>query len=525
MKTRNFSGIIIAVFAAAFVVACYKDQSSEATIEIPDITIRVDGAETDTLSIAYGDTLNLKAVVRQKGVSSSDFSFSWEFDLIAGSTKGRDVIGEEDQLNYLVLNLPATKPYMLSLTVTNTKTDFSQMIYWPVYVTNPYGEGLLVAHTRDGGLHSDINLISDTPVTYGWTGSSPKIHRDVFAFNNGGESIPGRITSMVSRLATDLSVPNVSSFSKNMLMIGTQEHLYALSPVTYTTEYQDGELFTFIDNDFGVKSIFAGGNNYQSYAIMGGGVLYNCCDMMDTQYSKVSYPNAEKAVFDANCVAYTKIQQGHISGFDRLDHKFHYMIGPFAHSGSFDAIDTNGLPFDLSSASCIAAGSTRNDDHMYIMKAGGKFYAVILPYNAPEGAYAYEVNLPDIDNAVTFAICDNAYVFYYATPTKIYSMVISGTGVMTNALTWKPESSEEKITLLRQYDQAWFGVGQIAESDYDMKLPTHRLQIIIATYNQTKKEGKIYLRPFNVSTGSFTTKTNGVYGGFGEILTVSSTLR
>ena len=104
-------------------------------------------------------------------------------------------------------------------------------------------------------------------------------------------------------------------------------------------------------------------------------------------------------------------------------------------------------------------------------------------------------------------------------------MVISGTSVMTNALTWKPDSSEEKITLLRQYDQAWFGVGQIAEYNYDMKLPTHRLQIIIATYNQTKKEGKIYLRPFNVSTGNFTTKTNGVYGGFGEILTVSSTLR
>ena len=522
---KNLLNISLVALTALMILGCYKDQSTEATYEIPDIAIRVDGAESDTLSVAYGDTLNLKAVVRQKGTNSSDFSFLWEFDIVASAMKGRIEIGDADRLSYFVLNLPATKPYMLSLTVTNTKTGFSQMKYWPVYVTNPYGEGLLVSHTRDGGLHSDINLISDTPVTYGWTSSAPKIHRDIFAFNNGGEPIPGRITSTVSRLATDMSVPNAHSFSKSMLMIGTEEHIYALSPVTYTVEYQDAELFTFNDDSFGVKTLFTGGNNYHSYAVMGDGVLYNCGDIMDMQYSKVSYPNVQKAVYDASCLAWTRIQQGHISGFDKLDHRFHYMIGPFAYSGTFDAVETTGLSFDLSTASCIAAGSTRTDDHMYIMKAGGKYYVVILPYNAPENAYSMEVNLPDIDNAVTFAVCDNAYVFYYATPSKIYTMVLSGNSYMTNALSWKPDNTAEKITLIKHYDQAWFGVGQIAEYDYDMKLPTHRLQVIIATYNPSTKEGKIYLRPFNVSTGNFTTKTNGVYGGFGEILAVSPTLR
>ena len=61
--------------------------------------------------------------------------------------------------------------------------------------------------------------------------------------------------------------------------------------------------------------------------------------------------------------------------------------------------------------------------------------------------------------------------------------------------------------------------------DYGYALPTHQLQIIITTYNPSTKEGKIYLRPFNVASGLFTMKNNGTYGGFGEILCISPTFR
>ena len=49
--------------------------------------------------------------------------------------------------------------------------------------------------------------------------------------------------------------------------------------------------------------------------------------------------------------------------------------------------------------------------------------------------------------------------------------------------------------------------------------------MIITTYNDKTGEGKVYLRPFNVSTGLFTAKDNGTYGGFGEITALCPTLR
>ena len=51
------------------------------------------------------------------------------------------------------------------------------------------------------------------------------------------------------------------------------------------------------------------------------------------------------------------------------------------------------------------------------------------------------------------------------------------------------------------------------------------MQIVIFTYNEKTGEGKIYLRPFNVSTGLFTYKDNGVYGGFGRITAAATTFR
>lgn len=45
--------------------------------------------------------------------------------------------------------------------------------------------------------------------------------------------------------------------------------------------------------------------------------------------------------------------------------------------------------------------------------------------------------------------------------------------------------------------------------------------MVIVTYNEKTGEGKFYLRPYNVSTGLFTYKDNGSYGGFGKISSIA----
>ena len=65
------------------------------------------------------------------------------------------------------------------------------------------------------------------------------------------------------------------------------------------------------------------------------------------------------------------------------------------------------------------------------------------------------------------------------------------------------------------------GTHQYYLSEYEFPLATNRLQMVIVTYNEKTGEGKFYLRPYNVSTGLFTYKDNGSYGGFGKISSIA----
>ena len=88
-----------------------------------------------------------------------------------------------------------------------------------------------------------------------------------------------------------------------------------------------------------------------------------------------------------------------------------------------------------------------------------------------------------------------------------------------------PDNKNEVITGIKFYTQGWYGSHGFDYNSYTFPLATNRMQVMIFTYNEKTGEGKIYLRPFNVSTGLFTYKDNGVYGGFGRITAATSTFR
>ncbi len=92
-------------------------------------------------------------------------------------------------------------------------------------------------------------------------------------------------------------------------------------------------------------------------------------------------------------------------------------------------------------------------------------------------------------------------------------------------MNFTPQASGEKITKLVHYKQGWYGVSRNDLASYQFQLPTNRLQILVVTHDAATGEGKIYLRPFNVSTGLFTLKDNGVLTGFGEITAVGPSMR
>ena len=104
-------------------------------------------------------------------------------------------------------------------------------------------------------------------------------------------------------------------------------------------------------------------------------------------------------------------------------------------------------------------------------------------------------------------------------------VTIMGGSPVYREINWKPDTGGEIITGIKFYTQGWYGTHGFNYNTYDFPIATNRMQIMIFTYDEASGEGKIYLRPFNVSTGLFTFKDNGVYGGFGRITAVATTFK
>jgi len=505
--------IIYLAFALFALSSCYKDLSTEASSNISDIVIE---SESDIINVSYGHEITLRPTVSREGCTEDDFEYLWEMDLVCGSKSSRLVLGEELALSYKVGNSPSERPYYLTLKVTDKTTGLSKYKEWSVYVSSSLGEGIIVAYTNDGGKTSDIDLIASKNVTYGYGSDTPLITRNLYSFANG-KPLEGRIQALVNQVVTDGAVFNTSRIG-----IGTEKDIIVLGSIDYKETKRNLPLFNSSQvSEFATSKLFNFGG-YDSAALVGD-VLYTITCNFDNAFTKVP---ANFPIYPES-IAYAKPDQGKILIFDSVGAKFHYIL-PYSATG-ITAISNPGLPFSPVGAKALAGGSLKDSVlGSVIQTSDGSLYLVTfdLMMTNPTAQTFPITGAKDIDKAVSFAFCDNANIFYYATSDKIYYNILrSGEGIITNVINnWAPESSDEKITSISHYTQNWWGTCQNFVP-YEFTLPTHRAQIIITTYNDKTGEGKVYLKPFNVSTGKFTAKDNGVFGGFGEITAIATTSR
>ena len=511
------------ILAAAVCVpaSCYKDLSTEATFEIPPIEVSSEEYPGDLINISYGQVLEISVDAVQEDRNPEDFEFFWEVDMVAGKPSDRIELGTEPAVSYQVASTPSDAPYNLSVRVTDTRTGYAVYKVWKMYVTSSLGEGLLVAHTRDGGKTSELDLVAAQNITYGYTGAAPLYTRNLYSFANSGEVLEGRVNAVTAFVGSDGAVFNV-----NKIRVATDAHLLSIDPLTYQVEKTDAELFNLAtETSFRTTAAFNFAA-YQSGAIVNNS-LYNVICNSDNKYSKVSFTDTPSNIFRPGNIAYGKLDQSVLAVFDEVHEKFYYIYGWQASMGSFTYLEANAS-FPLTGARSIAGGCFNSSTLGFVLQsADGKYHVCTIKQGNTSLSFAdYDLDAPEIENAVSFAFCDNADLFYYATERSIYPVVISGgKAIVGAALTWAPDSSDEKITSIAQYIQGWLGTHQYYMESYDFPLPTNRTQVILTTYNEKTGEGKIYLRPFTASTGRFTTRDNGTFGGFGEITAIGSTLR
>ena len=498
-------------------VSCYKDLSTVADHDIPDIIIA--GVDS-VLHVAYGEEIAMDAQISQEGRSPSDLSCEWVIDITPNNGGTRIEIGDTPSLRYRVANSPSDKPYILRLNVTDHQTGLVKAAVCKLYVSSSLGEGLLVAHTRDGGKTTEFDLLANPYVTYGYTSAEPRYTRDIYALANDC-AFEGRVNAILEMVDSDGAALN-----ENRILIGTSDHFIALDPLTFVPNTYDAALFYSASvTDFNTTALFNFGG-YSTGAIIGG-QAYGMLTHIDRQYSLLSISVTPNDFFRPGNIAYGPMQQGgHLAVFDETRGKFFFIMGWNLTQSAFSEVNAS-FDFPLSGNVCIGGGCSRNQQLAFLLKDPSGAYRVCLldVQNLTHSATTFAVDGAEMDDIVSVAFCDNCDLMYYTTDRSVYVTLLSPGRVVTRKVNWSPDSPGEKITRIRQYTQGWYGTHQYYMNDYPFQLETNRLQLMITTYDETTGEGRIYLRPFNVSTGLFTAKDNGTYGGFGEITAMCPTFK
>lgn len=294
--------ILFTALAALMLASCYKDESSEAHMDVPtismlepvsDISFEV-GQQLDWQPVlAFQDGLDLKAFT---AADYESYDYWWR---MTTSTNAYDTtrvtIATGRALNAVVDMLPTAgnDTYNLALYLKNKATGMEHSLFWSVKVGGVYGGGVLVADTRDGST-SDISLIkscfyNDTMWDY-YTGETQPdvIYRDIYSTVNNGK-LAGVIGSMA--YSGSAGFPEITA-------IVPGEHAVRLNPNTMKEEARDGQLFFAPPATWNPQQIFTQQRNmYMATGIINDGKVsyYRGSDRL----GKFSLPIDNDANFEA----------------------------------------------------------------------------------------------------------------------------------------------------------------------------------------------------------------------------------
>ena len=343
--------------------------------------------------------------------------------------------------------------------------------------------------------------------------------RNLYSEYNAG-AYQGVINTMSYNVAS-----SAGAYDTPRLLLGTDDEMFSINLVTsMSRELSTSDLFMFFSEDRCEVEYIGNFCTYNTMAIVNH-MLYLLGDGLTTQFSPVGFAVDNKNIFSSANTSLPKGESRNMIALDANSNKFYFLNGPLASNSSVTEVNASPT-FTISK--CLAAGPISEDREVFVVKTSGDEYRCIVIGGGDPSAptyQEYQMIAPDIENAVSFAFCENTAIFYYATPEKIYANIIAGTNLQTRqVVSFAPDDQNEKITDVIHYQQAWFGTNNYY--DYEFVLDSHQTHILIVTYNETTGEGKIYAKPFNVNSGLFSMTDQGeTYGGFGEITAVTTVPR
>ena len=515
------------LLVSVLTTACVKDRTNLVLTEISPIKIDTTGIPPSYVLFQL-DTLRLSPAVTKEGLNSNQLKYEWTMNAYLGYKR---VIGTEKALVGQVTEAPSSTSYTLILTVTDTTTNLKAFYTWGVSVLSRFSEGLIVADTKDG-VNADLSLI----MSYNFTGSyldetGTKIYRDLYSSING---------SPLNGLVKGLSYMNYNN-AKNITLL-TDNAIQRVDPNSYKRTLKDGQLFIIAPDVFSpdaIQSIQA--TNQHEYLILNG-KAYGRFGGSGWVYPFLTDPKN----YTCRKVCGLQAPPSNSGGvvYDELNSRFLLlptMTSSTAPIRPFPTVDNSAPapgfdPANVGNKTCLFMHEGYNKRVLSVMKTRdqAQYYAYQLIVGASaapleNGKMGYSVHdlssNPEIGQS-NFYACSNAEeVLFYATDTKVYSTTLLVGGATTPLLRYTAASGE-KITGMQMHIRGgnMFLPSLTAPTDYAQKrsMASGNRLVVISTYNETTKEGKIIAIPLEtLGVGGLVTDPAYIktYGGFGKITT------
>lgn len=511
--------IYIFSFIILLMSGCLKDNS---TINLHDVSEI--GIDTTGLPIAYTvfpqDTLKVTPTVTVENANRATLKYKWTLNAYGGYER---IVGTTEHLSTTIIETPSSTPYKLIFTATDSTNNIKAFFTWDITVISPFGDGLIVADTRDDK-NTDVSLI----MAFNFTGAitkdsaTQKIMYDAYSKTNGE-----KINGIVKHLNFQ------RRFSYKDVTFMTDKSYVRIDPNSYKKTRVDNELFILAPEKLEPNDVSTVVNSNHRQFLINNGKVYGRYGE-NQQFGYHFLPSDNKG-YKVSQICGNNTGLGGVT-YDELNNRFLLMASDVRFDQplfNFPSI-TEASKFDpnnMGNKTCLDMFEGYDKRIIAIMKERDqeKYYAYqIKPVNPATGSMAVAVNdlsaNPDISNAKFFSTSSSEQVLFYATEDKVYATIVE-LGVPSTTNLRYTANSGEKITgmkIIFTSNGKTYIPSTSDPLDWSKRTTIGAAQrlVVLSTYNASSKTGKIITIPIEIlGVGGLVTNPDYIrtYEGFGRI--------
>lgn len=521
MKTKF--NLLIGLFCF-FAVSCYEDESAKDFEIVNPINIEFWDDYATSQKVFQMDTLEIIPVVYKEGVKDAELEYEWK---IQGNNYPVTILSNKMIFKQQITVAPNSNPYDLILTVTDKTTSLKEFARISLTVESKFGEGLLVADTKDG-VNSDISLIMSPNFTRDLQEKDTRTHYNIYSLMNGGEKVTGIIHDMQSDIKSDSRV----------LTFMTESDIYRVDPYDFAAWQMNNDLFYVPLDEIQPGSLAKDDYGGDEWIVVNGKMHYRNSSWGNLYYNYYLF-TPDNSDYQISCIA-------KIGGYD------YYAPKPFVYDETVNRLlqcndyseafmefkdQEASVLFDVNNFGAYDAvymdeGENVNLNMVLKAEDGSGYFIYVIQTEDPDNG----TNLPvarydlsqctDIMDAVAFASSPISEDFYYATENGVYTLTLLSSQSKPVSNLRYTVSDGDKITGMTMWKGEYqtMNVSDNSQPSGQRTQSNHYRMLVLTTYNESTQEGKVITIPI-IRLGDGTLETNTachvVYGGFGRITKVA----